>query len=763
MKKLFAITTLFFALVQLSSAQFDETLQPKSFKLSLKPLAPVVLPDFIMSAAEQADITEAKNGDLPKFSRSVYTTINLTNSGTWSQLANGDRIWRVQVTSKDALGLIPLFDKLYLPPGATLHVYMPGREEILGAFTNANTPEPRAFCSGLIHGETCILEYFEPAAQQNQGILSLNEVGHAYRWVTPLKDANGTSAAGSCEVNVKCSEADNWADQVRAVARILVIATSGQGYCSGTLINNARQDCTPYLLSAQHCSEGATAQQYAQWVFYFNYQASACAGTTGPQNKQVNGCTKIADSNDNGGDTGSDFLLLHLNSAPSAAYNVYYAGWNNTSTASTSGVCIHHPDGDIKKISTYTQTVTSTSWGGSVQNTHWEVKWAATTNGHGVTEPGSSGSALFNPQGLIVGTLTGGNSYCTSPNVPDQFGKLAYDWVSNGTADNLRLKPWLDPDNTGITNLAGTNPPCGSAVQNDAGIQLIEVPDGSLCSDTISPSLVLRNYGGNTLQSVIINYQIDGNVYQYNYNGNLAAGGTITLNLGNYVLGPGNHTFIAETVAPNGTTDNNTANDTKTNAFVIVPPAGNLNLYIKTDSYGSETSWDIKNNSGTVVTSGGPFGDVAGGEVINTSVCLTPGCYTLNLYDSYGDGMAVGGNAAMTLAGPNGTPNYATLVTKNFGTEVNFSFCVAGATGITALNKQNVTVTPNPSAGLFNVSFDTDETKTVRVFDAVGKLISEQKVNAKNCALNLAGSSKGIYVLQVESTGSIATQKLIVE
>jgi len=140
MQKLFAITAFLFVFTCFSSAQFDESIQPKSFRLSESALPNIVLPEFEMNAAEQADITDVKNGELPKFSRSLKTNITPDNSGIWIQLANGDRIWRVKITSANALALIPLFDKLYLPEGALLHIYMPEQEEILGAFTHSNTP-----------------------------------------------------------------------------------------------------------------------------------------------------------------------------------------------------------------------------------------------------------------------------------------------------------------------------------------------------------------------------------------------------------------------------------------------------------------------------------------------------------------------------------------------------------------------------------------------------------------------------------------------
>ena len=74
------------------------------------------------------------------------------------------------------------------------------------------------------------------------------------------------------------------------------------------------------------------------------------------------------------------------------------------------------------KISTFgDHPVKTTTW---IDNTftagapdaHWNVIFDKTTNGHSITEGGSSGSPLFNENKQIVGTLTGGNSTCRLTN-----------------------------------------------------------------------------------------------------------------------------------------------------------------------------------------------------------------------------------------------------------------------------------------------------------------------------------------------------------
>lgn len=76
----------------------------------------------------------------------------------------------------------------------------------------------------------------------------------------------------------------------------------------------------------------------------------------------------------------------------------------------------------------------------------------------------------------------------------------------------------------------------------------------------------------------------------------------------------------------------------------------NLTMRIIVDNYPGETTWDIKNSSGTVVASGGPYGGTPSGTTINTAVCLDNGCYTLTMYDSYGDGICCSyGNGSYAL------------------------------------------------------------------------------------------------------------------
>ena len=446
---------------------------------------------FDQVAASEIDQREDKAGHMPHFAHSIAIDIGLTTSGTWTTLPGGDRVWRVQLHSTGALALIPCFDQFYIPAGASLHVYTPDRVEVLGAFTAANNPADGRYNTGLIHGDECIIEYYEPASVAGLGQIHINELGHAYRMVPGRKQARSGTGFGtseSCEVNVQCTEGANWQDQKNAIVRILVKTGPNFGWCSGALVNNTNLDCTPYILSADHCYQddvtGAlpSGGDLGQWIFYFQFESPTCANPDSVGKLADNfliGCTFVAASLDTGGNHGSDFALIKMNTSPPSSYNPYFAGWSNINTTSSSGVGIHHPNADIKKISTYTTPLQSVSWGGTVPDTHWQILWAG-----GVTEPGSSGSPIFDPEHHIVGTLTGGGSDCSTPNNPDEYGKFAFHWAGNGSTANKQLQPWLDPANTGAQTLGGTYVPCTDEVKNIdpmlAGISVYPNPSTGL-------------------------------------------------------------------------------------------------------------------------------------------------------------------------------------------------------------------------------------------------------------------------------------------
>lgn len=475
-----AFLTNIYAQESVDAKPYSDLIQISDYEPSLPE---VVLPAMDLTSIQEEDILRDKNGEFYRIGVTRSVNLNLNNSGVWSVLPNGDKIWRIKITSEGAEALALFYNEFYLPEGARLHVYTPDKSFMIGAFTSMNNPVDGYYSTDNTFNSSCIVEYFEPASQSGKGKLSIEEVGHVYRSSHPensMVNQLRIDESDACEVDVACSpENTGWTDQIKSVVRIRVKVGSSFGWCTGTVVNNSALDCTPYVLSAWHCGDGATAANFSQWSIYFNYQKSGCGTGTAPTNNAMTGATMRANSNDGGGTNGSDFLLFEMNVNIPSNYNPYFSGWDRTtysSPVSTDGVGIHHPSGDCKKISTYNGNVSSTLWQGSTPGTHWKFVWAQTTNGHGVTEPGSSGSGIFRlDNGLLWGTLTGGGSFCTQTNGQDYYGKVSFHWTSNGTTTAEQLKPWLDPTNSNVNTLTGTYYPCANDVEEHALSNLVSV------------------------------------------------------------------------------------------------------------------------------------------------------------------------------------------------------------------------------------------------------------------------------------------------
>ncbi len=235
---------------------------------------------------------------------------------------------------------------------------------------------------------------------------------------------------------------------------------SKQFWCSGSLINNTKIDGTPYLITANHCGVDASEDDYSDWVFDFNFESPDCERPVfEPEKNTIYGSKLLANASGSVSSF-SDFKLLLLNEEIPSDFSPYFVGWNRSGATSSQGVSIHHPQGDIKMISTYSQPLTSTQYHNSSEDLngkYWKVNWSETESGHGVTEGGSSGSPIYNNQGLLIGTLTGGDASCNSQDSPDWYGKFSYHWESNGNDSTTQLKYWLDPIDLGFEILNGTN------------------------------------------------------------------------------------------------------------------------------------------------------------------------------------------------------------------------------------------------------------------------------------------------------------------
>ena len=459
-----------FALGQSTRPGIPFSLQPAFMQTEMQVEQQVPVQQVPIPNAQQLAKEDLANPGNVRFAAPVKVNYAQSN-GEWTTLSNGDRIWRMELEARGALGLYVFYNEFHLPKGGLFYLYSADGKQIKGAYTHENNPKSGRFLMGMIRGEKALLEYYEPADVKGQGRFAISKVYFAYnqeKMNAPadqyqVKGTNGFGDALACHTNINCPEGANWQDHKRGVVRMLRVFEEGIGWCSGTLINNVRQDGTPYILSADHCYvtyvtvNGVTRPAIPMldvWRFDFFYESPSCNNpTTEPAFGSMLGCDLIAHREE------TDFLLLELLTSVPPIANPYFVGWDRDSIAlPQTSVGIHHPRGDIKKISTEIHPAkiktTSTIWNNNVvtpPNHHLEVLFD-----DGTFEDGSSGSALLNPDGRIVGQLHGGISSCLTAN--GLYGRFALSWNAGATPAE-RLKEWLDPDNTGVTFLDSYAPP----------------------------------------------------------------------------------------------------------------------------------------------------------------------------------------------------------------------------------------------------------------------------------------------------------------
>jgi hypothetical protein len=465
MKRGFLAVLLVLAVVFPSQAR--EGFPPASFAQpvqSLQSVDMVVLPPVDTKALRAEDDKAAAEGAKgpARFAAAIPVTLDTGANGTWEVLSDGDRLWRLRVVSPGALSLNFGFSRFHLPDGATVHFYAASSvargDAWDGPYEAADASPDGQFWTAVIPGDDAVIELRVPAVAAFEPELAVAQVGHDYRGFAGVARALlvPDKMQGDCNNDVVCPEGSPWRNEIRSVA---VYSLNGTMSCSGTLVNSHDPVHPPYFLTANHCR--VAQGNAASMVLYWNFQSPTCGALSGGSKAQSqSGAEWKANYSI------SDFCLVSLFHAPSPVYNVYYTGWDSREeTRPASAVCIHHPNTDEKAISFCNTPLTLATYleePSPGDGTHWRVNHYD----DGTTEPGSSGSGLWDPNHRLVGQLHGGPASCTSIS-SDYFGRLSLSWDGGGVAAS-RLSTWLDPSGTGGRFIGGRNWNDASTLLGDA-------------------------------------------------------------------------------------------------------------------------------------------------------------------------------------------------------------------------------------------------------------------------------------------------------
>jgi subtilisin-like proprotein convertase family protein len=481
---------------------------PASFGGTFKAIDQVATTHYgaldLTTIAEQDALREAAGRPM-RFAIAHDSSLNARDGGTWE--VNGDRaIWRLRVQAEDAASLNFGFTRYHLPASARLFIYdNKNHEQLAGPYDSSHNSLGQLW-TPIIASTDVMVELDVALSDRGQVDLLLGKINQGYRgFGTASKgyhqpgmsvSGEGKSAcspdairSGSCNMDVACLDsADPWNGPRNSVGAYTM---SGTDTCTGSLVNNTSGDRSLLFMTASHCE---VVNNPAAIVVYWKYESPTCrtpgspaSGTALPKPTTTSsGSTFIArtrnpfDSGDcTNGAVCSDNTLVKLSGAADPAWTLFWAGWDHSSTgahcvpgstaSSTIGECagIHHPNVDEKRI-TFVETDFTLGGIAGGTNTHWHAFWDPTppilpnivapppSLPPGVTEPGSSGSPLYNASQRFVGVLSGGPSACgaTGANLSDFYGQLSVAWEGEG-APATRMKDHLDPTASGVMFIDG--------------------------------------------------------------------------------------------------------------------------------------------------------------------------------------------------------------------------------------------------------------------------------------------------------------------
>jgi lysyl endopeptidase len=676
--------------------------------------------------------------------------------GQWvDDVESGYSLWQLGIHCPDAKSINLTFSEYQVPKGGKLYIYSADRQDYLGSFDHRNVNESGILATGIIHSDKVIIELLVPTNRKQQTKLTVGQIVHGYRRVLRNEriemlgedDRGPFGSSGNCHNNVICPVGSDWQLEKHSVVLIVI----GNYLCSGVLVNNTANDGRPYILSAHHCMPTGS-NNVSNWVFYFNHDSPTCNGSTGPTNQSISGATFRAKR------AGSDFALVEMSSSPPASWNAHYAGWDRSDSENiTNSVGIHHPAGDVKKISFDNDAPIKMPLDGT-------QVWVIDAWDDGVTETGSSGSPLFNQDHRIVGQLYAGTSACIGTNENngyDIYGRFGISW-STGSSTSTRLKEWLDPGNTGVTVLDGY-PTAYNANEYDVAAINVSGISPMVCGNSITPVLTLRNNGSVVLTTCTITYQLNSETQQTMvWNGSLGFNESTQVTLPTMSYSTSVNSLSVSVSNPNNVQDQNTNNNTlNINFNADLSDSFAVRLALTFDEYPEETNWTLRNaNNQIIYTSGGQsYNESYAETTIHVEFCLPQGCYTFNIFDTEGDGICCQyGQGSYVLSGPTG---FVIANGGNFNASQTVPFCVDETLNIETEDAQELAIYPNPAQDILNIQHPT-RIESVTIRDVTGKLVSSSQPFDFSTQVSVVQIPNGIYLCHIVTEGGTYIQKLVV-
>jgi hypothetical protein len=248
-----------------SKAQVSEKGLPESFLIEQKQA--VIIPAIKLDSVRFGEMLEDDKKFRIENRYGVVQTceINIKESGISTEIQGKGTIWRYKIESKNALSLGIFFSKYHLPANAKVFIYNSSKTQLRGAFTHRNNNPDNILPVAEFPGMDLIIEYFEPISAEFSGELILGSVSQAYINIQQIAENR---------IGINCEGGADWQMVKHAVCLMTFHNFQNSYFCTGSLINNVRDDETPYFLTANHCIN--TELVANTLVTYFNFENSTC-------------------------------------------------------------------------------------------------------------------------------------------------------------------------------------------------------------------------------------------------------------------------------------------------------------------------------------------------------------------------------------------------------------------------------------------------------------------------------------------------------
>jgi len=294
----------------------------------------------------------------------------------------------------------------------------------------------------------------------------------------------------------------------------------------------------------------------------------------------------------------------------------------------------------------------------------------------------------------------------------------------------------------------------------DVSLEEIIHPGDEFCEDPLSPEVVIKNLSFENLVSCTISYEINGELHEYNWEGDLQPDSSEVVILPEVSITLQEENFIIVQVSlPNGEEDENPENNILEKTFykAQIIEEQQLILELLTDNFGIETSWELKNSLDEIVYSGNGYENNT--LYIIEWDMLEDDCYTFDITDEGENGICCENGAGYYLIKDSDGIVY--MEGGEFGSLESLPFQIDVATKINHVEDlTDVYIYPNPASSLIYINSDLDIIN-VNIYNYSGHLIFEETDNSKLHQIDISELLPGLYFFKIETKAETFTRRII--